>query len=134
MAGGSRFKVTPAAAPEQPEIKQLLNALSPRGPLPNLSSNTQALEAHEFSGKAGATCCTPSPNEVTKTPPKSAFCPPIGTSLKRQQIGAHSAFLESSTPSREGLERKTGAKTCSRPRPRGAWEPVAKVGSEMVVA
>eukprot|EP01046_Picozoa_sp_COSAG06_P128307 COSAG06_NODE_77164_length_117_cov_25.055556_1_plen_25_part_01 len=25
MAGGSRFRVTPAAAPEQPEIKQLQN-------------------------------------------------------------------------------------------------------------
>ena len=45
-----------------------------------LSSNTQALEAHEFSGKAGATYCTLSPNEVTKTPPKSSFCPPIGNS------------------------------------------------------
>jgi hypothetical protein len=37
--GGSRFRVTPVAAPEQPETKQLLNALPPRGPLPNLSSD-----------------------------------------------------------------------------------------------
>ena len=27
MAGGSRFRVTPAAAPEQPETEQLQNAL-----------------------------------------------------------------------------------------------------------
>ena len=33
MAGGSRFRVTPAAAPEQPEIKQLQNALLVPPPL-----------------------------------------------------------------------------------------------------
>ena len=49
-------------------------------PLPNLSPNTHAPQAHGFSGEAGATWCTPSPNEVAKTPPKSAFCPPIGNS------------------------------------------------------
>ena len=37
--GGRRFRVTPAAAPGQPEMELLLNALSPRGPLPNLSSD-----------------------------------------------------------------------------------------------
>ena len=34
MAGGSRFRVTPAAAPEQPEIKQLQNVLLVPPPLP----------------------------------------------------------------------------------------------------
>ena len=33
VAGGSRFRVTPAAAPEQPEIKQLQNALLVPPPL-----------------------------------------------------------------------------------------------------
>ena len=37
MAGDSRFRVTPAAAPEQREIKQLQNALLVPPPLPNLS-------------------------------------------------------------------------------------------------
>ena len=60
MAGGSRFRVTPAAAPEQPEIKQLLNALSPRGPLPNLSSDQLPKDTHQVSGLSGSVWCTPS--------------------------------------------------------------------------
>ena len=60
MAGGSRFRVTPAAAPEQPEIKQLLNALSPRGPLPNLSSDRLPKDTHQVSGLSGSGKCTPS--------------------------------------------------------------------------
>ena len=60
MAGGSRFRVTPAAAPEQPEIKQLLNALSPRGPLPNLSSDQLPKDTHQVSGLMGSGKCTPS--------------------------------------------------------------------------
>ena len=60
MAGGSRSRVTPAAAPEQPEITQLLNALSPRGPLPNLSSDQLPKDTHQVSGLSGSVCCTPS--------------------------------------------------------------------------
>ena len=60
MAGGSRFRVTPAAAPEQPEIKQLQNALLVPPPLPNLSSDQLPKDTHEVSGLSGSVWCTPS--------------------------------------------------------------------------
>ena len=60
MAGGSRFKVTPAAAPEQPEIKQLQNALLVPPPLPNLSSDQLPKDTHQVSGLMGSGKCTPS--------------------------------------------------------------------------
>ena len=60
MAGGSRFRVTPAAAPEQPEIKQLQNALLVPPPLPNLSSDQLPKDTHQVSGLSGSVWCTPS--------------------------------------------------------------------------
>ena len=60
MAVGSRFRVTPAAAPEQPEIKQLLNALLVPPPLPNLSSDQLPKDTHQVSGLSGSVWCTPS--------------------------------------------------------------------------
>ena len=60
MAGGSRFRVTPAAAPEQPEIKQLQNALLVPPRLPNLSSDQLPKDTHQVSGLSGSVCCTPS--------------------------------------------------------------------------
>ena len=60
MAGGSRSTVTPAAAPEQPEIKQLQNALLVPPPLPNLSSDQLPKDTHQVSGLSGSVYCTPS--------------------------------------------------------------------------
>jgi hypothetical protein len=45
---------------EVPEFKQPLNALSPRGPLPNLSSDQLPKDTHEVSGLSGSVWCTPS--------------------------------------------------------------------------
>eukprot|EP01046_Picozoa_sp_COSAG06_P014827 COSAG06_NODE_931_length_11460_cov_4.121644_2_plen_85_part_00 len=51
MVGGSRFRVTPAATPEQPEIKQLQNALLVPPPLPNVSSDQHLpKDTHQVSG------------------------------------------------------------------------------------
>ena len=59
MAGGSRFRVTPAAAPEQPEIKQLQNALLVPPPLPNLSSDQLPKDTHQVSGLSGSVSALP---------------------------------------------------------------------------
>ena len=59
VAAVSAFS-TPATVPEQPEITQLLNALSPRGPLPSLSSDQLPKDTHQVSGLSGSVCCTPS--------------------------------------------------------------------------
>ena len=60
MAGGSRFRVTLAVAPEQPEIKQLQKALLVPPPLPNLSSDQLPKDTHQVSGLSGSVYCTPS--------------------------------------------------------------------------